>query len=335
MPCKLDILVAESRDFPAEALALLNEIGNVQLADLDQSALADTVTDFDVIWVRLRNRVNREILEKGIRLRVIATPTTGLNHIDLEEAQRRGIEVLSLRGETDFLKNVRATAELTLGLMLGLLRHIPAAVCDTRTGRWERDRFRGSELFAKTVGVVGYGRLGRLVAGYLRAFGANVLASDPNVDAAEIEPFIELVSLQELLIRADIVTIHVNLDHETVGFFGRSEFESMKRGALLVNTARGELLDETALLSALQSGNVAAAALDVLSHEQNEHFTANPLIEYSRKHHNLLITPHIGGCTAESMAKTEIFLAQKVVGALAATPMRTGRDRVEPSVLAF
>lgn len=333
MPCRSNILIAESRDFPVEAFALLQEIGKVQLADLDQSALLHAVADFDLIWVRLRNRINREILENGTRLRAVATPTTGLNHIDLGEAQRRGIEVLSLRGETDFLKNVRATAELTIGLMLALLRRLPAAVCDTRGGRWERDSFRGGELFGRTVGVVGYGRLGRLVAGYLRAFGSHVIAADPNVNAADVEPFVEFVPTRELLTRADIVTIHVSLDHTTEGFFSNSEFESMKRGALLVNTSRGELLDEVALLTALKSGNIAGAALDVLRNEQSsDDFAANPLIEYSRQHENLLITPHIGGCTVESMAKAEIFLARKVVRALSRIASEPVRDCVEAPV---
>ena len=335
MPCKVDILIVESHDFPAEALASLEEIGNVQLADLDQSALADAVGDFDVIWVRLRNQINRDIFSKATRLRAVASPTTGLNHIDLDEAERRGIQVLSLRGETEFLKNVRATAELTLGLMLALLRRIPAAVWDTRAGRWQRDEFRGGELFGKTAGVIGYGRLGRLVAGYLNAFGSRVLACDPNVNSSDVEPVVELVPLRELLARADMVTIHVNLDPTTEGFFGRPEFESMKPGALLVNTSRGELLDEAALLTALQSGKIGGAALDVLRNEQNSDLGANPLFEYSRKHENLLITPHIGGCTTESMAKTEIFLAEKVVRALSTEDNRAGRDGIAPPVLAF
>ena len=325
----------ESHDFPAEALASLEEIGNVQLADLDQSALAEAVAGFDVIWVRLRNQIHRDILNKATRLRAVVTPTTGLNHIDVDEAERRRIQVLSLRGETEFLKNVRATAELTIGVMLALLRRIPAAVFHTRGGGWERDRFRGGELFGKTVGVIGYGRLGRLVAGYLNAFGSRVLASDPNVRSSEVEPFVELVPMRELLSSADIVTIHVNLDHTTEGFFGQSEFESIKPGALLVNTSRGELLDEAALLTALQSGHIGGAALDVLRNEQNSNFGLNPLIEYSRKHENLLITPHIGGCTTESMAKTEIFLAEKVVRAFSAEDNGLGRDRIEPRVLAI
>jgi D-3-phosphoglycerate dehydrogenase len=127
---------------------------------------------------------------------------------------------------------------------------------------------------------------------------------------------VEFAPIEDLLARADIVTLHVSLDNATQGFFGQSEFQAMRQGALLINTSRGELLDESALLKALETGKIAGAALDVLSNEQGGDLKGHPLIEYATQRENLLITPHIGGCTVESMAKTETFLAQKIVRAL-------------------
>jgi D-3-phosphoglycerate dehydrogenase len=307
------ILIAESRGFPPAAVERLSGAGRVELADLDRSGLERGVADAEVLWVRLRHHIDAALLDRAPRLRLIATPTTGLTHIDVDAVERRGIALVSLRGETEFLNNVRATAEHTLGLILAMLRHIPESAAHVRGGGWNRDLFQGSEIFGRTVGVVGYGRLGRIVARYLRAFDARVLAADPTVDPGELEPGVELVPLPELLREASIVTVHVNLCESTRGLFGRREFESLRPGTWFVNTSRGEIVDEAALIAALDGGRLAGAAVDVIA---NEHAPGNPLTDYARGHENLLITPHIGGCTLESMQKTEIFLADKVAGRL-------------------
>jgi len=306
------ILVSESTGFSKDAAALLRRLGRVVLGDLDRSELLHTVAPVDVLWVRLRHQIDEELMECAPRLKVIVTPTTGLNHIDLEEAARRGIRVLSLRGETEFLKNVRATAEHTVGLILALIRHIPEAKSHVIGGGWSRDRFRGTELSGKTVGIIGYGRLGRIVSRLLLAFETRVLASDPHVWTTDVDPGVQVVPLTELLQQADIVSMHVNLYAETTGFFGREHFAQMKRGAWFVNTSRGELVDEGALLEALQSGQLNGAALDVLTDEHSTGMGNHPLVRYAREHDNLLLSPHIGGCTSESMEKTELHMARKL-----------------------
>jgi D-3-phosphoglycerate dehydrogenase len=319
---KVSILVAESCDFSARAAEVLRQVGDLVLADLDRGALLSAVREADVLWLRLRHRVDAEVMAAAPSLRIIVTPTTGLNHIDLEEAERRGIRVLSLRGEIDFLKNIRATAEHTLALMLALLRRVPAAAAHTRAGGWSRDLFKGHELYGKTVGVVGYGRLGRIVGRYLRAFDTHVLTADPYVGTRFVEPGVTLLPLPQLLQQADLVTLHVNLCDETRGFFGRELFAAMPEGAWFVNTSRGELIDEGALLDALQSGRLAGAALDVLGEERSGGMADHPLVAYARAHDNLLITPHIGGATRESMAMTEEFMARKLVAYLPALGAR-------------
>ena len=308
------ILITESLRFSEAAAQILRGGSELRLADLDRDALLAAVPDADAVWVRLRHRIDREVFEAAPRLRLIATPTTGLNHVDLAEAAKRGIRIVSLKGETEFLRNVPATAEHTLALILALVRHVPAAFDDVQKGGWERDLFLGSELYGKTAGVIGYGRIGRIVARYLLTFGVRVLATD-SADLAG-EPGVTLVPMNDLLAQSDIVTLHASLTDQTHGLIGRSEFARMKPGAWFVNTARGELVDEAALLEALRSRRIAGAALDVLCDEHSGGIRSNGLIDYAKRSHNLIITPHIGGCTAESMEKTEIFLAGRVATAM-------------------
>jgi D-3-phosphoglycerate dehydrogenase len=327
----LKILVAESTGFPTEARVALSRLGEVTLADLDFAQLWKVIPDFDVIWVRLRHRIDAKVLARTSRLKAIISPTTGLNHIDVDEATRRGIAVLSLRGETDFLKNVHATAEHTIALMLSLIRHIPAATESVRRGQWDRDQFKGRELYGKTVGIIGFGRLGQIVANYLEAFGVRVLATDPRFENGTAIKSVQFIPLYQLLTQADIVSLHVNFIEENRGFFGWDDFRDMKRGAWFVNTSRGELVKEDALLRALELGRLSGAAVDVLDGEQAGDPMASPLIQYAKRHDNLLITPHIGGCTFESLEKTESFLAGKVVAFLSPS----SSNKVQTSIAAL
>jgi phosphoglycerate dehydrogenase-like enzyme len=258
--------------------------------------------------------VDDAVMSAAPKLRWIATPTTGLNHVDLAAAERRGIEVISLRGRVDFLKNVRATAEMTVLLMLALLRHLPEAATHVREGKWNRDLFRGGELYGRTVGIVGYGRLGRIVARYLSGFECRVLATD--LGPIETETGVTAVSLARLLDEADIVSLHADYRPANHGFWDRACFSKMKPGALFINTARGELVDERALLEALESGTLGGAALDVLAQEPPAGME-HPLIAFARRSTRLLITPHIGGGTVESLKKAETFLADALVQAVA------------------
>jgi D-3-phosphoglycerate dehydrogenase len=310
------ILIAESSNFSDAAARRLAESGQTILADLDRPALLKAAATADVLWVRLRHRIDREVMNASPRLKVIATPTTGLNHVDLREAELRGIRVISLRGETAFLDQIYATAEHTLALVFGLLRRVPAASAHAAKGGWDRDLFRGRELHGKTAGIIGYGRVGRMVAGYLQAFGMTVLAADSDSSRAFANPQMKIVPLADLLDRADLVSLHVPFTEANAGFLGPKEFARMKAGAWFINTSRGELVHEAALLQALESGHIAGAALDVLSDERSTGMGGNPLVEYSRSHDNLLITPHIAGCTLESMQKTENFLAEKLAAFL-------------------
>jgi len=319
----LRILIAEPLDFSPQAVRVLESVADVTLQSTERDGLGAALREFDVIWFRLAHRIDRPLLDISLldgplRCRMLVTPVTGLDHIDLEACADHGIRVLSLRGETQFLNQVRATAELTLALSLALLRRLPAASDSAKTGVWNRDLFRGHELFGKTAGLVGVGRLGSLVAGYFGALGMTVLGYDPRPDFPTSLAR-RASSLGELLRESDLVSLHVSYSAATRHLIGRDCLNQMPSGAVLINTSRGGVVDEMALLDALRHGRIAGAALDVLDGEPNI-TPDHPLLAYARQHDNLLIVPHIGGNTVESFAKTEMFLAHKVVEALHVAP---------------
>ncbi len=306
------IRLAEPDDFSAAALSRLRELGDVVSSTCPSDELASALRECDVFWFRLGHRIGAAELE-GCRCRIIACPVTGLDHIDESACARAGVRIVSLRGEREFLKRVRATAELTIGLALALLRNIPDAAASVKRGEWNRDAFRGRELYEKTAGVVGLGRLGTIVSEYLHTLGMNVLGYDPS---GETPAHVERVrSLEELFSRSDLVTLHVRYDDSTHHLIGSELLSAMRPNAVLVNTSRGGVIDETALNEALRANALAGAALDVL--EGEDRVTADrPLIQLARAGGNLIIVPHIGGNTEESFQKTELFLAEKLAEVL-------------------
>jgi D-3-phosphoglycerate dehydrogenase len=318
------ILNVEPEGYSVEARSILAEAGEVVEKELDREELIEHLGGFDVLVVRLRHTIDREVIDAGPNLRVIVTATTGLDHIDVPYAEASGVTVLSLAGETEFLQGITATAEHTWALLLALVRRIPAAVQSAASGRWDRDSFRGRQLAGKRLAVVGLGRVGRQVSGYGRAFGMRVAAFDPG--AGETPSGVDRVStLRDALAGADVLTLHVPLRAETRRMIGPAELAELPDGAVLVNTSRGEVVEEDALLQALESGKLAGAALDVVHGERDEvSRTSSPLLAYAREHDNLIVTPHVGGATVESMEATEIFMARKLVAFL-------GGDQASPS----
>ncbi len=308
---ELRILNLEPEGYSPKAKALLEQFARVQDGPLSHEELLEQIPDFDALIVRFGHGIiGQELFDRGKRLKAIASATTGLNHIDVEAATQRNIAVLSLRGETEFLQGIYATPEHMWALLLALIRNIPDAVVHVREGGWNRDLFKGTELHGKTFGIIGFGRVGSKLAVYAQAFGMEVLAYDEKKFSAP--EYVKIVSLDALLGASDVVSVCVAYNDATHHMIGESSFGAMKKGAILINTSRGEVLDEKALLSALQSGRVGAAALDVLEGEHAQSIRKNPLVQYASSHRNLLITPHIAGATAESMEKTEIFIAKKL-----------------------
>lgn len=307
----MKILLLEPQNYSTSARRVLGTLGQVTEGPLGRQALLDAIGEYDALVVRLGHRLDRELMALANRLKVIVSPTTGLDHIDLVAARERSITVLSLQGEREFLQTITATAEHTWGLLLALVRCIPTAHASVLKGQWDRDRFKGWQLSGKTLGVVGYGRLGRMVARYGVAFGMNILTHDPYV--RETESPVQWVSFEQLLESSEVVSLHLPLNESTAGMFNREALSRMRQGMWVVNTSRGALINEEALLHELESGHLGGAALDVLGKERScESFPQHPLFSYARSHTNLILTPHVGGCTAESMEHTEVFMAGKL-----------------------
>ncbi len=305
----IKILHAESKDYCPEAKRILNSFAQVDYLNLDRVGIAKRIADYDGLIIRLRNSVDHKLIQNAERLKMIAANTTGTNHIQVNGR----IKVISLKGERLFLDSIFSTAEHTLGLILSLTRHIPEAKNAVLQGRWDNEEFRGRELFGKTIGIIGFGRLGRMVARYANGFGMNMLAYD-NDKTIKYMKCVKHVSLDILLSESDIVSIHLPLTPSTQNFINDSRIRKMKKGSILINTSRGTIVNEPALLKYLKNGHLAGAALDVICGEECPGFQPkkNKLILYARKHENLLITPHIGGSAIEAVKKTDVFIANKI-----------------------
>ncbi len=310
---EIKILNAESSDYSQEAYSLLLSLGTVKQSDLDRKSLIKILPEYDVLIVRLGNYIDKEIINVAVKLKAILTATTGLNHIDIEYANQKNIKVISLQGEYEFLKNISATSEHTIGLLLSLLRNIPDASNSIKENIWDRNLFKGKEISGKIFGVLGYGRIGTKVAKYAQAFGAKVIVYDVRKITSNKKDIVIVDTVDELLENCDILSIHVPFNKSTSNLIDKSKIDKMKKTSIIINTSRGEIINEVDLLSALETSQISGAALDVLA---NEHISpikqSHPLIEYAKTHKNLIITPHIGGATYESMHKTEVFMAKKL-----------------------
>jgi len=254
----------------------------------------------DVYFASLKIRLTEELIAASPRLRVVATPTTGLDHLDVASLTKRGIHLISMKAETEFLGQVTATAEMAWALLLAVVRKLPWGFEAVKQGVWARDRFRGHQLAGKTLGILGYGRLGCIMAEYGQAFRMRVLAHD----VRQLTPpaGIQLVDQETLLRDSDALSIHIHLTAANTGLIDRNALAKMKPGAVLINTSRGAIINEAELLQALESGHLGGAGLDVIHGEWSETLVDHPLIRYARTHENLVISPHTGGVTYESEA---------------------------------
>lgn len=307
----LKILVTEPESCHPDLMAILRSIGSVRAEKMDRRKLLEEVRKYDILVVGVETLVDREVIRRARRLKIIASNTTGTDHIDTKFAERRSIRVLTLSDNPKILRKVSATAEHTFALLLSLLRKIPWAFDTVRKGKWKRSEFFGRQIRGKTIGIIGFGRLGRMMARYSRAFGMRVLAYDPY--AKHDVKGVSFVSLEELLRNSDIISVHVKLTEETENLIGFDEFKMMTRKPVIINTSRGRVINQRALLYALKKGLISGAALDVIREELTEDpLRKNPLVEYARKHKNLLITPHLGGATEESLRITGVYIGRKI-----------------------
>jgi D-3-phosphoglycerate dehydrogenase / 2-oxoglutarate reductase len=304
------ILVADP--IAAEGISVLQEYGDVVVSPgLAPAELIDRVADCVALVVRSQTRVTAEVIAAAPGLRVIGRAGIGTDNIDVEAASRRGIVVVNAPGAVAI-----AAAEHTMAMLLALCRRIPQAHQSLAAGRWERGRFVGTELRGKTVGVVGLGTIGAEVVRRLAPFDCRVIGSDPYVSADYAGRLgVQLVPLDDLIEAADVITLHVPLMPSTHNLLGERELARVKPGARIVNCARGGLIDEDALVRALDDGRLAGAALDVFAEEPP---TNRALLTSDR----VVLTPHLGASTEEAQLAAAVEVAREVVGILEGEPVR-------------
>jgi D-3-phosphoglycerate dehydrogenase len=299
------VLIAEELS-PATVEALGPDFEIRSCDGSDRSQLLPAIADVDAILIRSATKVDAEALAAAKQLKVVARAGVGLDNVDVKAATQAGVMVVNAP-----TSNIVSAAELAIGLLLSSARNIPQANQSLHGGAWKRSKYSGVELYEKTVGVVGLGRIGVLVAQRLAAFGTRVIAYDPYVSNARAGQLgVRLVGLDELLAESDFITVHLPKTPETVGLIGEEALRKVKPTVRIVNAARGGIVDEAALFSALKEGRVAGAGLDVFGKEP---CTDSPLFELE----NVVVTPHLGASTDEAQEKAGIAVARSVRLALA------------------
>ncbi|ACU54453.1 D-3-phosphoglycerate dehydrogenase [Acidimicrobium ferrooxidans DSM 10331] len=300
------VLVTET--IAEEGLQLLSDAGHevVVRTGLDHDGLLEAVADADALIIRSATKVTADVLEAAHHLVVVGRAGIGLDNVDVETATKRGVMVVNAPQS-----NIVSAAEHTLALLLALARHVPQAHASVQRGEWRRSAFQGVELYGKTLGIIGLGRIGALVAQRANAFGMRLVAYDPYISQERARKMgVTLLDLDELMATSDIVTIHLPKSKETVGLVGAALLAKAKPGIRIVNASRGGIIDEAALAEAIARGHVAGAALDVFAEEPP---TNSPIVGLDQ----VVLTPHLGASTAEAQSKAGVTIAEQVLLALA------------------
>ncbi|MCM8822358.1 MAG: phosphoglycerate dehydrogenase [Candidatus Omnitrophica bacterium] len=290
-----------------EGIEILTKAGFdvVEKGKMSEGELLEVIADYDALLVRSATKVTPSVIEKGEKLKVIGRAGVGLDNIDVESATHRGIIVMNAPEG-----NTLSAAEHTFALILSMARHIPAACSSLKSGRWDRKKFMGAELFGKTLGIIGLGRIGRRVAHYAKAFGMNVLAYDPYVSQEDVERMeVSLVTLEGVCKQADIITLHLPLTRETQNILSEQCFSMMKDGVMIVNVARGGLFEESVLEKYIRNKKIRAAALDVFCNEPPDCASLMGL-------DNVIVTPHLGASTKEAQINVARDICQQIADAL-------------------
>lgn len=300
------VLVSDS--LSEEGLKVLKDEKDLQVdvkLKLPPEELKAIIKDYDALVVRSSTKVTKDIIASAQKLKVIGRAGVGLDNVDAEAASKRGIIVMNTPAG-----NTISTCEHTMSLMLSMSRNIPQANASLREGKWDRNKYMGVELYGKTLGIIGLGRIGTEVAKRAASFGMRVIAYDPYLTIERaLDLGVELVDLKEIINRSDYITVHTPITDETKHLIGDEEFAQMKQGVRVINCARGGIINEAALLRAIESGKVAGAALDVYENEPPKDFSMF-------KNEKLVATPHLGASTEEAQVNVAIEVAKQVADAL-------------------
>lgn len=304
----MNFLIIESDNYSKNAIMTYQSLGNVFL----NNDTNFSKKDINVLIVRLGHMIDSEFLLEFDNLKYIITPTTGLNHIDISACESKNIRIISLRDCMNKIKKVSSTVELTLGLLISLVRNMNSAINDVKINNaWDRNKYRGFQLRDKKMGIIGLGRIGLAFGKICNLMGMYVYAYDPKYDKAKSLPSdITFLPLSELLETCDIISINASYDINNKSLISFEEVTQMKTGVFIINTARGELLNEEAVADGIKKKHIAGLGVDVLSNEHGKEFLKySPIYQAMKNNYNIIITPHIGGCTIEAMEYTEDTIA--------------------------
>lgn len=273
----------------------------------EKDELIKIMPEIEVLIVRSATKVTAEIIEAGKNLKIIGRAGTGLDNIDVKTAESKGIKVINTPGA-----NSISVAELTIGLMIACSRHIARGTNDLKNGKWTKKELEGHELFGRTVGIIGFGNIGKEVAKRLTAFDMKILAYDPYIKETDMN--VKIVDLETIYRESDYITIHVPLTQETKNLINKESISKMKDGVIIVNAARGGIIDEAALYEGLTSGKIYAAGLDVFEVEPPTDDLRQKLLSLP----NVVATPHIGASTYEAQERVGILLVDRLIKELSA-----------------
>jgi D-3-phosphoglycerate dehydrogenase / 2-oxoglutarate reductase len=300
---KISILVTEP--MATEGLTLLNNNQSFCVdvcLELSPDELMQKIANYDCLLVRSQTKVNASLINQGKRLKLIGRAGVGIDNIDISQAQKNHIAVINTPSG-----NSISTAELAFALMLSLARKLPFAHQHVREGNWDRGSFKGKELYQKTLGIIGFGNVGQNLARRALAFDMRVIVCDPLTDPLRVPSGVQVVSLSELLPQVDFLSLHCVLNDSTKNIINQQHIGLMKKGAMIINTARGELVEDAALIAGLDSGHIAFAALDVFRKEPPAQH--DPLID----HPKIMVSPHLGASTEEAQKRVSNQLAEQTI----------------------
>jgi D-3-phosphoglycerate dehydrogenase len=301
------ILITEPEYFTLESIRMMKRVGVVWAKRLPQKELAKIITQVTILVVRVETKLDASLLKLAANLRCVVSATTGTNHLDIKYLASKNIPLFHLSGVHSL-----PTAEHAIAMLLSAARRIPFAHRDLEKSIWKRWEHIGTQIEGKTLGIIGIGRIGSQVAKKAQGLGMNVIAYDPNLSAAEISAKkAGKVPLERLLRKSDFITIHAPLTGQTKDMIDARAFKKMKASAILINTARGAIVNTNALVQALKNKTIAAAAFDV--YEKEPLSKDNPLPSYAKNNANLVLTPHIAASTNEAVAEASLFSANTVI----------------------
>ena len=307
----IKIGIIESKDFSRKALRELKKIGSLEIYNSHSGTLKQFIENKNVIFVRLAHKYGKTLLDGCNDLQVICSPTTGLNHIDLEYTNKRKIKVLSLKNERVFLKTVKSTSEHTLGLTLSLLRQYKRIIKCDYTKEPNRESYKGLDLDSCRVGIIGLGRIGTHLTEYFHAFGSRSHFYD--IDSGKRTKLASKhSSIEDLVQASDVIILSASYSPDNHEIIGSNIIDKMY-GKYFINISRGELVSEDYLLKKIKEGHFSGVALDVIQNEQEEKNNLNRIVELTKGDLNFIYTPHVGGATFSSMKKTEEFVTGKLI----------------------